>query len=329
MTMIHESIFFRGKQRFPLILCIASLVAVLGTNAGFCRENNLQTPAIYGLTPVAIFNQHFYGGGMNSPTGIFCDPRTGEIYVADTGNNLIGIFSSRGFNIFSFGANEYVKSPIKVMADARGRIYVLEMERKFARVFSYRGEYLRDLDLPELRNANIAAMTTDFNGNFYFAREDTCEILVYDANFKLQERFGSRGDEEGQFSSISGIAADREGKIYVTDRVGMPVQVFDRYGNYIRGWGSHDMGPENFSLPESVAVDSQGRVIVVDALRQEIKFFTSEGKFLNRFGGLGAEPGNLTFPADVSIDSADQLYVIEKGGARGQVFRISHTPSQY
>lgn len=321
MTILHEIIFFRGKLRFPLILCTISFIGFFGINAGYCRENSPQISSVHGIAPVVIFNQHFYSGSFNSPMGIFCDPRTGEIYVADTGNNLIGIFNPRGFNIFSFGANENVKSPIKVMADATGRIYVLEIERKFVRVFNYRGDYLRNLDLPELKGGNIAAMATDFKGNFYFAREDTCEVLVYDVNFKLQERFGSRGDEDGQFSSISGIASDKDGKIYVTDRVGTPVQVFDRYGNYIRGWGSHDMGPENFSLPEAVAVDSKGRVIVIDALRQEIKFFSSEGKFLNRFGGLGADPGNLTFPADISIDSADQLYVIEKGGARGQVFR--------
>jgi tripartite motif-containing protein 71 len=145
------------------------------------------------------------------------------------------------------------------------------------------------------------------------------QVLVFTPDLHPRLRFGERGEEDGQFQSIAGIAVDAAA-IYVVDHQVRPVQVFDRRGNFLRGWGRHDLGAENFSLPEAVAVDAKGHVVVVDALRHEIKFFDVLGRFLARFGGIGPRPGQIAYPADLAIDGQDRLYVVEKGNARVQVF---------
>ena len=131
----------------------------------------------------------------------------------------------------------------------------------------------------------------DREGFLYVGDNESGQVFVFDADFKLKLKFGERGSGQGEFQSISGIAADGESIFVVDQQITPSVQAFDRHGNFLRGWGKHEMGIDNFSLPEGVALDAKGRVLVVDALRHEIKLFDREGKFIDRFGGLGKRLG--------------------------------------
>ncbi|HVQ36184.1 MAG TPA: hypothetical protein VMS31_01540, partial [Pyrinomonadaceae bacterium] len=48
---------------------------------------------------------------------------------------------------------------------------------------------------------------------------------------KYQTRFGSDGDQPGQFRAPSAIAVDGKGRVFVTDFKG--IQVFDGNGRYL------------------------------------------------------------------------------------------------
>jgi len=279
------------------------------------------------LQPLFAFFQHTYYGNFNEPMGVFFDPRHQEIYVADTKNDLVGVFDPQGNPLFAFGARDDIREPVKIVADPGGRLLLLDLDKTRIKIYSYRGEFLRDFippDLPEKRL--ITAMTIDMEGNLYIGDSTTSQVLVYDPGFGLKLKFGSKGREKGQFESIGCIATDRNGRIYVTDPAGTPVQVFDRNGIFLRGWGKHETGVMNFSLPAGIAIDSKGRVIVLDTLRQEIKFFDAEGNFLMRAGGFGSRPGEVAFPVDIAVDSTDRIYVVEKVGGRVQVFQEVETP---
>lgn len=285
-----------------------------------------QAPSRLLLKPIAMFNQHLYDGDLAEPRGVAFDRRTGEVWVADTRNHVLGVFTPEGVPLFTTGASRHVREPARVAVDPKGRLLVLDNDRSRIKLLSYRGEYLGDLELPGIGdNALFGALAFDTDGNLYVGENESGQVLVFGPDLKPRLRFGSRGDEEGQFQSIAGIAADRE-LIFVVDHQVKPVQVFDRRGNYVRGWGAHDFGVQNFSLPEAVALDSKGRVFVIDALRHEIKLFDREGQFLDRFGGLGRRAGNISFPVDVAIDAQDRLYVVEKGNARVQVFEPVEGP---
>jgi hypothetical protein len=67
---------------------------------------------------------------------------------------------------------------------------------------------------------NIFALGTFNNGVFKFSRDG-----------KFVNRFGSDGDQPGQFRAPSAIAVDGKGRIYVSDIKG--IQVFDADGRYL------------------------------------------------------------------------------------------------
>ena len=272
------------------------------------------------LKPVAMLSFHFYEGPLHAPRGVFADAKSGEVWVADTGNDLLASFTPDAMETFACSSGG-VRNPIRVVVDAKGRVLVLGDQRASIAVLSSRGERLGDLELPGLpKTAVIGTIAVDRQGLLYVGDNDSGQIFVYDADLKLKLKFGERGKGEGDFQSISGIAADAENIVVVDQQITPSVQVFDRHGDFVRGWGKHDMGVDNFSLPEGVALDSKGRVIVVDALRHEIKLFDREGKFLDRFGGLGKRLGQVAFPSGVSVDAEGRIYVAERGNDRVQVF---------
>ena len=277
------------------------------------------------LRPIALFSQHLYQGDLRAPRGVALDRAHDEVWVADTGNHLLGVFTPDGVPVFTAPPSRHLREPARMAVDLRGRLLVLDNDRSRIKVLSYRGEYLSDLALPGLRGTpRFGALATDAEGNLYVGENESGQVLVFSPDLRPRLRFGERGEEDGQFQSIAGIAVDAAA-IYVVDHQVRPVQVFDRRGNFLRGWGRHDMGAANFSLPEAVAVDSKGHVVVVDALRHEIKFFDAAGAFLGRFGGLGARPGQIAYPSDLAIDGRDRLYVVEKGNSRVQVFeQVEH-----
>jgi len=278
--------------------------------------------AKFHIRPVALFYEHLYEGGFANPMGIAVDPKSNEIWVADTGNNLIGVFTPDGAPLYTFGSAD-LHEPIRVAVDSKGRVCVLDNDRNRIKAFTYRGDPLGDLTLPGLpEKPTFGTIAFDADGNLYVGENETCQVLVYGPDLKPRQRFGSCGPEEGQFQAITGIAVDKE-RIVVVDAQVLAVQVFDKHGEFVRGWGHHDMGIQNFSLPASVALDAKGHIVVIDTLRHEIKFFDYEGNFLERFGGLGRRIGQASYPSGIAADPSGRLYVVEKFNARVQAYVVA------
>jgi DNA-binding beta-propeller fold protein YncE len=278
-------------------------------------------PAKFYIRPTGVFFEHLYEGEFVEPTSAFLDAKAKELWVTDTRNNLIGVFTPEGVPLFTFGSNE-IKEPTRLAVDGAGRVYVIDIDRSKIKVFSYRGQYLGPLTIPGApARPSYGAITVDGDGNLYAGENETCQVLVMSPDAKPRQRFGECGIEPGQFQAITGIAVDKE-HIVVTDAQAVAVQVFDRHGNLLKSWGRHDMGVQNFSMPQAVALDGKGHVIVIDTLRHEIKFFDLEGNFLDRFGGLGWRLGQVAFPTGIATDGGDRIWVVEKVNNRVQAFLV-------
>ena len=302
----------------------ASAIAVLATAALAIGGERSRVE----LKPVAILTSHLYEGPLRGPRGVFADSRRGEVWVADTGNDLLAVFTPDAMELFACRAAS-APEPIRIVVDAQGRLLVVGNQRGVIRVLSPRGEYLSDLALPGIgKDAVFGTIAADTEGNLYVGDNESGQVFVYGPDFKLKLKFGERGSGQGEFQSISGIAADTENIFVVDQQITPSVQVFDRRGNFVRGWGKHDMGVDNFSLPEGVAIDAKGRVLVVDALRHEIKLFDRDGKFIDRFGGLGSRLGQIAFPGGVAVDARGRIYIADRGNDRVQVFEEIGEPGE-
>ncbi|MDT7689282.1 MAG: tripartite motif-containing protein 71 [Acidobacteriota bacterium] len=74
-------------------------------------------------------------------------------------------------------------------------------------------------------------VAADGLGNIYALGEFNNAVFKFSADGRYLSKFGSDGDEAGQFRAPSAIAVDNQGRVYVADIKG--VQVFDANGRYL------------------------------------------------------------------------------------------------
>ena len=274
------------------------------------------------LEPVRVIYQQLEGTYLKNPLGVFFDKSRTEVYVADTKNNLVAVYNSDGLPVFTLGYNKEFTEPNKAVADARGRIYVLNGFPRKVMIFSYRGEYLGDLPNPGLAKEPIpTALAVDNGENIYVGDQENKQILVYDSAHQLKRVFGKKDNDTSYFQNVQGIAVDADGTVYVADASATPaIQVFNADGKFLRGWGEHATGPENFSYPSGITIDKNGRLLIVDSLRHAISMFSKDGQFFGRFGGFGTQPGAVAYPTDAAAAGDGRLYVVERVGSRLQIW---------
>jgi DNA-binding beta-propeller fold protein YncE len=314
LALLGLSPFLQGSGPAPVIGAAAAAVPVVVPGAV------APAPAPVRFQTARLVYRQIEGLLLKGPRGVFVDRRRGEVYVADTMNDLVCVYDLKGVPLFAFGYNGEFKEPVKAVVDGVGRIYVLAGVGGRVRVFSYRGEFLHDFAFPGLSGqTRPTALTADDEGNIYIADDVSGSILVYDSEQHLRLKLGGGRSGNVRFETVQAIAVAAGGDIYVAQAQGVPIQIFSPEGKYLRGWGEHSAGPQNFSLPSGLAVDAEGRLIVVDRIRNAIVVFAPDGAFLGRYGGLGFAPGAVAFPSDVATDGGNRIYVVERVGNRLQI----------
>jgi DNA-binding beta-propeller fold protein YncE len=77
---------------------------------------------------------------LSWPAGIAVDSSSGNVYVADTANNIIQVFSSNGAFISQWGEygrfEENLRSPAGIAVDQEGNVYVADTANNRIQVFS-------------------------------------------------------------------------------------------------------------------------------------------------------------------------------------------------
>jgi len=254
------------------------------------------------------------------PYGVFAD--SGKIYVTDTGSRVLHIFDTKEkkyFAIRKVGRTELV-SPIGVIADSAGRIYLSDSLLKKIFVLDGGGRYLMEIGTGDML-ARPSGICAD-GERLYVVDTHGHKIVVFsEKDGSLLYTFGGNGSGEGELNYPTNIFIDRQGLLYVTDSMNFRVQIFDRTGRFISMFGKHGDGSGDFSKPRGIAVDSDGHIYVADALFDAVQIFDREGRLLLAFGSTGKGDGEMILPAGVFIDADDRIYVADSYNMRVQIFR--------
>jgi DNA-binding beta-propeller fold protein YncE len=160
---------------------------------------------------------------LNRPTGIARDPKQKQIYVADTHDHNIKIFSDdgklldilgkRGIGIGEFNSPTHLTfadGKLIVTDTFNTRIQILDRSGEFSREFGQRGLYVGNLIRPK-------GVTTDSDGNIYVIESYADYLLVYNPKGEFLLPIGGTGAEIGQFYLPSGVWSDDKDRIYIAD----------------------------------------------------------------------------------------------------------------
>jgi glucose/arabinose dehydrogenase/sugar lactone lactonase YvrE len=210
---------------------------------------------------------------LSLPSGITVDASSGNVFVADTANNRIQLFTSNGTFLTQWG--EYgdedgaFRSPEGIAVDQEGNVYVADTENNRIQLFTSNGTFLT--------------------------------------------QWGEYGDEDGAFRSPEGIAVDQEGNVYVADTANNRIQLFynGTFLTQWGGYGRSDVELQ-MRFPEGIAVDQEGNVYVADTENNRIQLFYN-GTFLTQWGGYGRSDVELQmrFPEGIAVDEQGNIYVAD------------------
>jgi streptogramin lyase len=248
------------------------------------------TGAANGSTALASFNK---------PFGVAADT-SGNIYVADAGNNMIRMISPSG-TVSTFAGTGVAgaadgadsasfNSPLGVAVDKAGNVYVADYENSLVRKIS---------------PAGVVSTLAGKSGVSGFA-----DGLDTAARFNLPES----------------VAVDAAGNVYVADNGNNAIRKIAPAGLVSTVAGNGSAGSTNgagasasFNSPFGIAVDASGNIYVADAGNNLIRKITSAG-VVSTFAGSGSKGAGdaagtaATFntPAAVVVDAAGNVYVSDE-----------------
>jgi DNA-binding beta-propeller fold protein YncE len=269
-------------------------------------------------------------GQLDSPYGIGVGG-SGDIYVADSHNDRIQVFSGEGAFMGGWGSlgtsPGQFNSPtgLHVVASVVDTIYVADLFNRRVQKFTEAGVFLTEWGQYGLGTGEFISpldVATDSDGYVYVADVDWTRIQKFTPTGSYVSEWGEYGFGDGQFEGARGIAIDALGLVFVTDYAGR-VQVFDSDGVFLYGWGSPGSLPGEFGPPVGIDVDlDSNRVYVADLANARIQVFSRQGTFLCTWGVEGTGIGELMSPRDVCI-VGNEVIVSDSGNDRLQRFVCS------
>ncbi|NLT73109.1 MAG: TIGR03663 family protein [Chloroflexi bacterium] len=276
-------------------------------------------------------------GQVLSPKGVAVDT-DGNIYVADSQNHRIQVFSPSGAPLrqwggFGAGPGDF-QEPWGVAVAQDGTVYVADTWNHRIQVFDAQGTYLREWGTfgeagqdpaVEVGFYGPRGLALDTEGNLYVSDTGNKRVLKYSPEGVLLGAVGGSGDGPGQFEEPVGLAFGATGELYVADTWNRRIQVFDAKLTYLREWRVQAWSSLSVVNKPYLAVDGSGMVWATDPESNRILGF-SDGEIAVVFGQYGSGLEGMDLPTGLAIDQNGQLYLGDSENGRVLVYSAPVVP---
>jgi DNA-binding beta-propeller fold protein YncE len=250
----------------------------------------------------------------------------GRLYVADTGDERIVVFTGAGRGLRAFGTPGITPgqliAPLAVAADRAGNVLVAETYGSRSPVYlfdsalRYRAVWERGggaIIGSHWFGPSAAAVARDGSVWLTDPRNDIVRHLSADGVF-----LGAVGDPAGTPSSLlspEGVAVAPAGEIYVADTAHGRIARFAAGGRLLGTLGSGAL-----ARPLAVALAPSGNLYVADAGNDRVVELSPAGARLASWGGIGSASGRFQEPAGIAVDPAGHVFVADRHNGRVQEF---------
>ena len=274
-------------------------------------------------TEFPAFNAPTGPDEFSVPFGITTD-LDGNVYVTDTGNERVLVFSANGTLTDEFGIegqeNEDFQEPLGIafgeQNDGNDRLYIADpgmssTSRRFRkfRLSGTQPETLGESDLTE-----PTGVAVDADGNIWVVdRTGTGEVFLFDDNGDLVDSFSPGGS--GALAAPEGIGTFEENNrtfVYVADTGNDRIVKFEYTGggdlDFVDEAGTTGTQSDRFNQPVGIAVDSCGNLWVADRLNNRIQQLDKDLNFESRFSdGFDRPTGVALSPNGRTLYVVDSL----------------------
>ena len=158
------------------------------------------------------------------------------------------------------------------------------------------------------------------NNEIFVRNSSTYQLVIFDEQLQYSHVIGGRGNGNGQFQNITGIAVDNKVYLYVADGDLNCIQKFTMRGHFVSQFGSKGTAAGQFNDLRGLVLSQSNLLFVCDSDNQRIQVFRNE-QFSYTFGQYGKQPGYFNHPRDLMLNSnEDQLFITDCHNHRVQVF---------
>ena len=230
-----------------------------------------------------------------------------------------------------------------VLDRARNEVYVCDNGNSRIQVLSTIGEYLRQFGRDHL--AQPYAICISKQNELFVTDYATQSVLKFNLTGEFLKRVGSRSNNPGQFSGISGLCCEA-GLVYICDMNIQTIQIFDSELNFIDyfGYGELSSPSDIYILSDTIyilskdnncmycynrdctlrkkielfgqeqlmtsahffTIDKKGNFLITDASLQQSRIFSSEGVLSNILG----RRQQLPFLSGITLDNFDRVICV-------------------
>lgn len=262
---------------------------------------------------------------LERPADVAVGALSRSVYLADSGNNLVFVYTSDGVFQRAVGGGldgrSMFKNVLGLATDREENLYVTDAGEGAVQVFTPLGLPGRRVDLSRQEGLDAtglidAAIGPD--GTIYVIdnRNNRVSIVGRDG---APRNFGQAGAKGGEFSAPTFCAVDAAGSLFVADCLNARIQVFSGAGEFVRAFGRADRGPGGFGRPKGVAVSAAGEIYVADSWLNTIQVFDAEGRFVAILGDEYGRPLDLGSPNGVALGPGGRIYIAERLASRLQI----------
>jgi len=345
---------FFYRLGFSLLLLLIGTILPASLKAAFVQGAVVTTLAgSAGVT--GSTNESGTNASFSYPFGVAVDS-SGNVYVADTNNDLIREITSGGI-VTTFAGSAGVTGstnatgtaasfnrPQGVAVDVSGNVYVADSGNNLIRKITSGGVVTTLAGSGSPGSANATGTAASFNQPVGIAVDSSGNVYVGDSHSFLIRKVtsggvvttlagsGSSGSANAtgtaaSFDNPFGVAVDSSGNVYVADNWNNLIRKITPGGVVTTLAGSGSPGSANrtgtaasFKTPNGIAVDSSGNVYVADFGNNLIREITSGGVVttLAGSGSLGSANATGTAasfngPAGIAVDASGHVYVGDSG----------------
>jgi DNA-binding beta-propeller fold protein YncE len=275
------------------------------------------------LQPIQVIGREGTEEGLlNAPRNLDIGP-DGRLYVADSGNHRIQVFTADGEFVTAwggFGAEPGTfNEPWGIAVDDEF-VYVADTWNFRIQKFTLDGEFVAVLG-----EAGEPAEGETGGGLFFGPRDiiflpDGNLIITDTGNHRLQvltpegefvQAIGSQGVQVGQFYEPVGLATAGDEQFYVADTWNGRIQQFSTSLFPLFSWEVDAWRGDSINNKPYLAVNDQGQLFVTDPEAFRVLIFNSVGEYLGRFGQFSNESDGFGLPTGIKVDAEGNVYIAD------------------
>lgn len=285
------------------------------------------------------------GEQLNNPNGIALKYSgfSKKIYVADTDNNVVKVFTQDGTYQKSIGLG-ILNSPYDLAFDISGNLFVTDMGNNRVVRFNSNDEYVSEIanwtnSYGEQDSFVAPAGIAIFVNRVYVVDSGNGRIVRFSTSGDYQLDWGSkylkcmeapcmpwttRPPTNYEFGNALGIAAIRSKAsletVYVTDTYYDRIQVYSHNGVYQKTIGYQGTGNGMLNNPVDLNFDRFSNLLVTDSGNNRVQVFDKNGIYKAQFGTYGFDEKQFNGMTGITSDLSS-IFVVDSGNSRVQIIQ--------